>query len=1022
MKRPFHKVLFVFLFTIFAFRIFANGNVSEKEENFRIKLDITSQAGWGGSRGGDFTDFTYDGKTGIASFTLSWNWQGITKQVELPPGRYILRAVAKTNSFAAKLYMDKQPLSIGDIFVMPIGVSDEFREVLLPFYVEGKEKKKYYAGIARVYQDPAKHEAVVQVKEMEIIRLVDTALPDNWASKLSTSIVHGLDTLKNISRPDRPGKVIFNDAFIGTELWLMTQGGQTNLLYAGNQDFSNEGKYVHAGHRVPGDVIKSDGTFHYANPFKGKAGSWANRMLWLFPWEVKRLPAGSDSSEWICVGRNYTEENFLNLETGATHKIEFPVKPNWRIIQSPSENGGRGPKLKYITHEILVWQSEDMKQVGLSDIEGNNFNAFKIKSISKNPERDIVYPNPDRKLRLSHRAMDSVWGKNGKNWANAVDKNGTRYFMFEINRNNYFTDDNPYQVWALPLSFSDDRGLLRAIINPAAKQIPWTGEKTPWKGDSWWNLAGGLPRSGDNTPLLLEDGTLVHMNALGMHSNFRNTVSVNDPYDKTVRFIGSYPQLDSVSWPHEFDRDKEYAFSGSGVSPTTPFIMIDFKHDTLWTVAARNSLTKAEREIALSRKPTSGRGSVDGGPAVIWSHANPSPDYTKVVTGSSLLTVGREEYRMGDVYIAVAKYPRPPLNLKITGTTLSWEKPVYHAEIKGYNLYRSTESGKGYSRINKELIKGERFPLPSQPSGFYVMTSVEYSGLESRMFSNEVQFGTDTGYRYYYEAEEGDINKPMVPFFEPKRASDLYAVAVTDPELLYKKKLSEGLKGKVTIKIDVPVRDSAKLMGRVRGMSRLECETYTTGWAEEGDIGKGSFAVKIDGRPAGKISVSGYGWKWVSLDAGTMPLRAGMHEIILETSDAGIAVDNIMVTNDIGFTPAGKSNAPSLVPSVPSGLKAEGMVVQGEELQTGGYSVKPPYFKLVWNESKAPQGVRYYNVYRSEAPKFETSPATLVGSAAKPEFVDCVLEAGKTYYYRITGVDNWENRSAGSPVLAVSIQ
>jgi len=230
------------------------------------------------------------------------------------------------------------------------------------------------------------------------------------------------------------------------------------------------------------------------------------------------------------------------------------------------------------------------------------------------------------------------------------------------------------------------------------------------------------------------------------------------------------------------------------------------------------------------------------------------------------------------------------------------------------------------------------------------------------------------------------------------------------------------LKGKVTIKIDVPVRDSAKLMGRVRGMSRLECETYTTGWAEEGDIGKGSFAVKIDGRPAGKISVSGYGWKWVSLDAGTMPLRAGMHEIILETSDAGIAVDNIMVTNDIGFTPAGKSNAPSLVPSVPSGLKAEGMVVQGEELQTGGYSVKPPYFKLVWNESKAPQGVRYYNVYRSESSKFETGPGTLVGSTTEQVFVDCVLEQGKMYYYRVVAIDNWDNRSAGSPALAVEVK
>ena len=129
-----------------------------------------------------------------------------------------------------------------------------------------------------------------------------------------------------------------------------------------------------------------------------------------------------------------------------------------------------------------------------------------------------------------------------------------------------------------------------------------------------------------------------------------------------------------------------------------------------------------------------------------------------------------------------------------------------------------------------------------------------------------------------------------------------------------------------------------------------------------------------------------------------------------------------MVTNDLGFTPGGKSNAPTVLAGTLSGLKAEFVLVQGEELKTGGYSVKPPYLKLVWNELKASQGVRYYNVYRSEAPKFETSPATLVGSATKPEFVDCVLEAGKTYYYRITGVDNWDNRSAGSPVLAVSIQ
>ncbi|HNS33388.1 MAG TPA: hypothetical protein PKN36_10530, partial [bacterium] len=252
MARLFQKAFFTFLFVFFAFRVFADGVTSEKEKELRIKLDITSQAGWGGSRGGSFTDFSYDEKTGVASFVLSWNWQGITKQVELPPGRYMLRALVKTNSFAAKLFMDKQPVSTGDIFVMPIGVSDDFREVVLPFYVEGREKKKYYAGIARVYQDPAKHEGVVQVKEMEIIRLGDTALPENWAAKTTTSLVHGLDTMKKISRPDRPGKVIFSDGFIGTELWLMTQGGEVNLSYAGSQDFSNDGKYFYAGKRAPG--------------------------------------------------------------------------------------------------------------------------------------------------------------------------------------------------------------------------------------------------------------------------------------------------------------------------------------------------------------------------------------------------------------------------------------------------------------------------------------------------------------------------------------------------------------------------------------------------------------------------------------------------------------------------------------------------------------------------------------------------------------------------------------------------
>ncbi|MCK9266280.1 hypothetical protein M0P98_05295 [bacterium] len=1001
----------------------------EASEDSRIKLDFSkiknnSPVDWQGSRGGTFTNFSYDEKEGIATFSLDTNWRGFSNVVELTPGRYILRAVAKSNSFAPKLYLDKFPYAGGTIiFTLALGVSDEFKEVVLPFYVEGKENKQFKVGIARVYQDPAPHKAIVQIKEMEIVRLGDTVLPDNWATTLTKSSSHDLDLLKEITRPDRPGKVIFKDSLIGTELWLMTQGGQTNLSYAGSQDFSNEGKFLHAGHRVPGDIVKTDGTFHYMNPLRGKPGSWASRIMWLFPWEVKRLPAGSNPYDWICVSRNYKEEKFLNLETGATHKITFPVKPNWQIIQTPSENGGRGPKLKFITQETLVWRSDDKKQIGVSDIEGNKFQAFKIKSISNKPENDVIYPSGTR--GTASYAMNSAWGKSGKNWINATDKSGMRYFLFELNRNNHFTDENPYQVWALPLTLDNNKGLLKVVSTPDVEQLTWQDVKMSdyWQGGNWWNLAGGSHRSGDNAVLLLEDGTLLNMNALGMHSNFWNTISVNSPYDRKVRYIGSFPDVDHVSWPHEFKRDNDYAFAWSKIAPTVPFIMIDLKHDTMWTVAAKNSVDLAERAAASARLETPGkRGSGRGLARLIWSHPNPSPDYTKVIYASSMLTVEHPDYPLGDTYVAIVRYPMPPENLKIKGKSLSWEKPHYHDEIKGYNLYSSTESGRGYSKINKEPIQGETYTFSTVSKGFYVMTSVEHSGLESRRFSNEVQFGTNKRYRHYYEAELGDINRPMVPFFEPKHASDSYAVGITDPEMVYKEGLSKGLKGNVSIKVNVPVKGSTKLMGRVRGMSQLECETFTTGWKQTGEIGSGSFVVKIDGRQVGKIPVKGYEWKWVPIDTGVVSMTKGEHIITFETGDTRISLDNILVTNDRGFVPSGKSNQPSTPPSVPSGLKTEGMVVEGKDLSWGGRKVKAPYFKLLWNESQSAQGVRYYNIYRSETPKFDIGPSTLAGSVSEPVFVDCVLEPGRVYYYKVTAIDNWDNSSAGSEPLPVRIK
>ena len=76
-----------------------------------------------------------------------------------------------------------------------------------------------------------------------------------------------------------------------------------------------------------------------------------------------------------------------------------------------------------------------------------------------------------------------------------------------------------------------------------------------------------------------------------------------------------------------------------------------------------------------------------------------SPDFTKVVFFSSMLTGDHPDRKWGDVYVAVARYPEPPVNLRKDGAALVWEKPRRHAEIQGFRLYRAGESGRDYERV-----------------------------------------------------------------------------------------------------------------------------------------------------------------------------------------------------------------------------------------------------------------------------------------------------------------------------------
>jgi len=214
----------------------------------------------------------------------------------------------------------------------------------------------------------------------------------------------------------------------------------------------------------------------------------------------------------------------------------------------------------------------------------------------------------------------------------------------------------------------------------------------------------------------------------------------------------------------------------------------------------------------------------------------------------------------------------------------------------------------------------------------------------------------------------------------------------------------------------IPEEGSVRIMARARGLSALERSSYTRGWPSTGEAGSGRFAVRINGKEAGRISVDGSQWHWVALDTGAVELPAGTIELELATSDAGIAVDNILVTDDADFVPRGRGQATEKLAAVPEGLRAEPFGPEDAELM----KVKSARVKLAWDPVAAPQGVSHYNVYRADTEPFAADAESLLGSPARTVFYDCGLEAGQKVYYRVRAVDAWGNQSPASAAVAVT--
>ena len=342
-----------------------------------------------------------------------------------------------------------------------------------------------------------------------------------------------------------------------------------------------------------------------------------------------------------------------------------------------------------------------------------------------------------------------------------------------------------------------------------------------------------------------------------------------------------------------------------------------------------------------------------------------SPDGTKVLFNSNML--GRI-----DAYYAVARRPEPPREAKAIGSRITWHPPGHHAEIAGYHVYRSAESGVGFVPIATTPIIATEFAVQAGQAGFYAVSAVEHSGLESGL-SEEVALPGRPGAkrRVFVEAEHGRRDHRMWLAFQGLASNLHYAWM----------RSREG-EGKTTVPAELPQMGGPCIVwARVKG--------------EKG----ARFAVSAQSGSAALEAPPSARWVWVRSE-GTLRLKPGKCELVLRSSTYGSAVDCLFLTDDPDFSPAAAPRVRWPRPPAVQRVLAK--------------AASPYAVRLSW------QGVEtgtfcHYNVYCGAKARFVPDQSTLVASPDRGAFLDWGLKPGQDLFYRVTCVDRAGNESAPSP-------
>jgi len=323
----------------------------------------------------------------------------------------------------------------------------------------------------------------------------------------------------------------------------------------------------------------------------------------------------------------------------------------------------------------------------------------------------------------------------------------------------------------------------------------------------------------------------------------------------------------------------------------------------------------------------------------VWTKSIASPDYTKMGLVSDILG-------NSDFYLCIVRTPDAPRKLKAEkapgGVKLTWEVPGRHREIQGYNVYRSTWSGRDYRRINRDVVtKGEFVDADAPQPAFYLVAAQEHSGLEG-YFSNEATARADgVPVILHYEAEEAALEAPMRLMVDGD-ASGGYAARMTPVAV-------GEARGALAIPVNVPVR-----------------KMYTV-WV--------------------RLRMPGADWEWKQLE--TPPTLSAARPFQMEADTDGLAIDKIVVTDDADYRPSRTDDRKPRL-DAPTGLK----VVEA----------KPNEVTIAWDKHPA-LDLSHYSVYVGEKRDFKIGNESVLWSTRKTSAVDWGIKPDTTHVYKVVAVD-----------------